>query len=114
MLFNNQYNDNYYQCQLTIIPSTLYSLRFDNWLFHTLEEEMRTKSASNPKAFDPYNQKEIDLILSLVPNKRNTHQYDCQYSKVQRKIVDRRRLVPHTANRKGGGRSPPFRMVSYY
>jgi len=33
---------------------------------------MRTKSASIPKAFDPYTQKEIDLILSLVPNKRNT------------------------------------------
>ena len=33
---------------------------------------MRTKSPSIPKAFSPYTQKEIDLILSLVPNKTNT------------------------------------------
>ena len=33
---------------------------------------MKTKSPSVPKAFDPYKQKEIDLILSLVPNKINT------------------------------------------
>ena len=33
---------------------------------------MRTKSPSVPKAFDPYTQREVDLILSLVPNKVNT------------------------------------------
>ena len=33
---------------------------------------MRKKSDGIEKAFAPYNQKEIDLILSLVPNKTNT------------------------------------------
>lgn len=33
---------------------------------------MQKKSAKAPKAFDPYSQKEIDLILSLIPNKTNT------------------------------------------
>lgn len=33
---------------------------------------MKKKSPSLPKAFEPYKQKEIDLILSLVPNKTNT------------------------------------------
>ena len=33
---------------------------------------MKTKASGVPKAFEPYLQKEIDLILSLVPNKTNT------------------------------------------
>ena len=33
---------------------------------------MRKKSDGIENAFAPYNQKEIDLILSLVPNKANT------------------------------------------
>ncbi len=33
---------------------------------------MKTKADGIPKAFEPYKQKEIELILSLVPNKTNT------------------------------------------
>jgi len=33
---------------------------------------MQKKSAKAPKAFERYSQKEIDLILSLIPNKTNT------------------------------------------
>ena len=33
---------------------------------------MKTKADGIAKAFEPYSQKEIDLILSLVPNKTNT------------------------------------------
>jgi len=33
---------------------------------------VRTKADGIKKAFEPYTQKEIDLILSLVPNKTNT------------------------------------------
>ena len=33
---------------------------------------MQTKSPKAPNAFKPYSQFEIDLILSLVPNKINT------------------------------------------
>lgn len=33
---------------------------------------MKTKATGIPRAFEPYRQKEIDLILSLVPNKTNT------------------------------------------
>ena len=34
---------------------------------------MKTKANGISKAFEPYTQKEIDLILSLVPNKTNTN-----------------------------------------
>ncbi|MFC1914884.1 hypothetical protein ACFLWK_01360 [Chloroflexota bacterium] len=34
---------------------------------------MKTKADGIVKAFEPYTQKEIDLILSLVPNKTNTN-----------------------------------------
>jgi hypothetical protein len=33
---------------------------------------MKTKADGISKAFEPYSQKEIDLILSLIPNKTNT------------------------------------------
>lgn len=33
---------------------------------------MKTKANGVAKAFEPYSQNEIDLILSLVPNKTNT------------------------------------------